>query len=114
MINALYNDDCGFVVSAELALIVTLIFTAVAVGIAVVRDAMVMELNDVSEMVGAVSQSYNIVGLRKPRNDGKYHAQCSGSGFNDNQDACDGQPIILTHVCGKNDPSCTGRPESSS
>jgi hypothetical protein len=34
----LFNDEAGFVVSAELALIVTLIFTAVVVGVAVARD----------------------------------------------------------------------------
>ena len=114
MFRALSSDETGFVVSAELTLIITLVFTSVAVGIAVVRDAMVTELNDVSEMIGAVSQSYNVTGLRKPRNSGKSHGECSGFGFNDHQDACDCQPVQFTEVCGKNDPSGTGVDEGKS
>lgn len=108
MIRALAIDETGFVVSAELTLIVTLVFTSVAVGIAVVRDAMVTELNDVSEMIGVVSQSYNVTGLRKPKNTGKPHGECSGFGFNDQSDVCDCQPVQFPEVCGKNDPSGTG------
>ncbi len=113
MIRALANDETGFVVSAELTLIVTLVFTSVAVGIAVVRDAMVTELNDVSEMIGVVSQSYNVTGLRKPKDTGKPHGECSGFGYNDQTDVCDCQPVQFPEVCGKNDPSCTGVDEGS-
>jgi hypothetical protein len=108
MFHALLNDESGFVVSAELTLIITLVFTAVAVGIAVVRDAMVTELNDVSEMIGAVSQSYNVTGLRKPKDTGKPHGECSGFGYNDQQDVCDCKPVLFSEVCGKDDPSGTG------
>lgn len=108
MLNAMLHDENGFVVSAELALIVTLIFTGVAVGMAVARDALVTELNDVSEMFGTVSQTYNVTGLRKPRNNGKYHATCNGFGYNDGQDECDCKPVLFNNVCGKNDPSNNG------
>lgn len=113
MIHALLHDESGFVISAELTLIITLTFTAVAVGLAVVRDATVAELNDVSEMIGTVSQSYNVVGLKKDKNSGRPHAECSGFGFNDQQDACDCQPVTFVEVCGKDDPSATGRDEGT-
>ena len=114
MLTTLINDESGFVISAELMLIVTLTFTAAAVGLAVVRDALVTEMNDVSEMIGTTSQSYNVTGLRKSKNSGKPHAECSGFGFNDHQDLCDCQPVTFREVCGKNDPSATGRPEGAS
>ena len=108
MFNSMIHDETGFVVSAELALIVTLIFTGVAVGMAVARDALVMELNDISEMFGTVSQSYNVTGLSKPRNNGRFHAECSGFGYNDGQDECDCKKVNLFNVCGKDDPSNNG------
>lgn len=64
----LFNDEHGFVVSAELMLVITLMFCAAAVGWAAVRDALVNELNDVSHAIGTVSQSYSVVGLSKLRN----------------------------------------------
>ena len=51
----LINDENGFIVSAELMLVITLMFCMAAVGWAAVRDALVNELNDVSHAVGAVS-----------------------------------------------------------
>ena len=59
MLRNLMNDEAGFLVSAELILIFTLVFCAVAVGVATVRDSLVQELGDVAEAVGALNQSYN-------------------------------------------------------
>jgi hypothetical protein len=107
MLNRLINDENGFIVSAEIVLIFTLVFCAVAVGIAVVRDALVQELGDVAEAIGALNQSYNYAGITAPTSDTNvpFHAACSGSGFNDGADACDCNGIILVTVAGKNDPS---------
>ena len=58
MFRKLLNDENGFIVSAELMLLITLSFCMAAVGWAAVRDALVNELNDVSHAIGAVSQSY--------------------------------------------------------
>ena len=101
MARALLNDESGLVISTELVLVVTLAFTAVAVGLAAARDALTQELNDVSEMVGTVDQSYNVSGIRKARNHGKYHATCSGFGFNDRSDQCDCEALEIVVVCGK-------------
>jgi hypothetical protein len=112
MLRKLLTDESGFIVSAELVLIFTLVFCAVAVGMAVVKDSLAAELGDVGEAIGALNQTYNFRGLRADTGliGGEHpdHAICSGSGFNDFSDLCDCQGIITTTVCGKNDPSGSG------
>ncbi len=106
----LLNDESGFVVSAELMLVITLAFCCAAVGWSAVRDALVNELNDVSHAIGSVSQSYNVTGFQKTKDAGKPHASCTGFGFNDDADECDCKVIEYVDVCGKDDPS-TGADE---
>ncbi len=113
MLRNLLKDENGFLISAEMLLIYTLMFCGAAVGWTVVRDALVHELSDVSEAIGAVSQSYNVNGIQKARDNGKFHGRCSGFGYNDNADNCDCQGIELVVVCGKDDPSNTGVPEGT-
>ena len=99
------NDEAGFVVSAELVLVMTIAVLAMVVGLTAVRDAVTHELNDVSHAFGAVSQSYNVVGLEKDKNHGSWHSYIEGFGYNDNADECDCEKIRLVDVCGKADPS---------
>lgn len=99
------NDESGFIVSAELMLIITMMFCCAAVGWSAVRDALVNELNDLSHAIGAVSQSYNVTGFHKARCGCEDHARCSGFGFNDDRDECDCKIIEYIDICGKNDPS---------
>jgi hypothetical protein len=108
------NDEHGFLVSAEMVLIFTLIFCAAAVGFAVIRDSLVQELGDVAEAIGALDQSYNYRSVRAPLENGNSnHARCSGSGFNDEEDDCDCKGIILGSVCGKDDPSTLNNAEAT-
>lgn len=108
------NDEAGFLVSAELVLIFTLVFCAVAVGVSVVRDSLVQELGDVAEAVGALDQSYNYRGLEADLEGGAtQHATCAGSGFNDEEDECDCRGIDLVTVTGKDDPSTLNNPEGT-
>ena len=111
----LFNDEAGFVVSAELALIVTLIFTAVAVGVAVARDALVGEYNDISEMIGVVDQTWNVQGQSIDDNGlgAKGHGSNNGMGYNDGQDICDCKAVAFPEVCGKDDPTGLGQPEGT-
>jgi len=110
MMRNLLNDENGFLISAELMLIITLAFCMAAVGWAAVRDSLVNELNDVSHAIGAVDQSFNVTGFKKARNGQSRanHATCSGFGYNDNRDECDCKIIQYVDVCGKNDPSSFG------
>lgn len=101
----LFNDEAGFIISAELVLVLTIAVLAMVVGLTAVRDAVTNELNDLAHAFGAVSQSYNVVGLRKDKWEGKPHAGIAGFGFNDHQDDCDCKIIRYVDVCGKEDPS---------
>lgn len=114
MLRKLLNDEAGFLVSAELVLIFTLVFCGVAVGTAMVRDSLVAELGDVSEAIGALNQSYNFNSLTADNSTGSVnHATCSGSGFNDEADDCDCKGVTLSTVAGKDDPSLSGNPEGT-
>ena len=113
MLRNLLNDEAGFLVSAELVLIFTLVFCAVAVGVSVVRDSLVQEMGDVAEAIGALNQSYNYRGIAADLDAAGTHATCSGSGFNDEADDCDCKGITLVSVCGKADPSSINRAEGS-
>ena len=105
MLKKLYKDEYGFVISAELVLVLTIAVLAMVVGLAAVRDAVTNELNDISCAIGAVSQSYNVTGLKKAKLTGKDHAAIAGFGFNDDADECDCKIIEYVDVCGKDDPS---------
>lgn len=111
MLRLFILDESGFIISAELTVVITLIFCAAVVGATVIRDSLAYEMHDVSEAIGAVSQSYNVTGIQKRRDDGKFHGRCSGFGFNDHADACDCDGITLSFVAGKDDPSPQNSPE---
>ena len=101
----LHEDEAGFIISAELVLVMTIGVLAMVVGLTAVRDSVTHEMNDISHAVGAVSQSYNVTGLHKGRDNGWGHACLKGFGFNDSTDECDCHVIELVDVCGKDDPS---------
>ena len=107
MLHRLMKDEAGFLVSAELVLIFTLVFCGVAVGMAVVRDSLVQELGDVSEAIGALNQSYGYRSIQAPDSVGGDHGTCSGSGFEDQKDDCDCDGINFVNVNPKNDPNNT-------
>jgi len=115
MLRNFLNDEAGFLVSAELVLIFTLVFCAVAVGVSVVRDSLVQELGDVAEAIGALDQSYNYrsITAELEAGGGANHASCAGSGFNDEEDDCDCKGITLGVVGGKDDPSTLNNPEAT-
>ena len=98
-------DEHGFIISAELVLVLTIAVLGMVVGLVAVRDSITEELNDVSTAFGAINQSYNYNGLKKERSYGGLHAFVAGSGFNDTTDDCDCKPITFCEVNGKNDSS---------
>lgn len=53
----------GFVQTAELVLISTVLVTGLTVGLVNVRDAVNTELEDVAESVGSLDQSYAFTGV---------------------------------------------------
>lgn len=114
MLRNLLNDESGFLVSAELVLVFTLVFCGVAVGAAMIRDSLAAEMSDVSEAIGALNQSYNYNSLTADASTGSVaHASCGGSGYNDEADDCDCKGISLATVCGKDDPVAGSTPEGT-
>jgi len=105
MFRRLMNDETGFIVSAELVLVFTLAFCGVAVGMSVVRDALVQELGDVAEAIGALNQSYQwrTVGeiSGPPSSPDSLFAHCRGSGFFDQKDDCDCDAIEFAAITPK-------------
>jgi hypothetical protein len=85
----LWNDDCGFVVSAELVLVLTIGVLMMVVGLHAVAKGVTQELNDVSSAIGALNQTYKFDGLKKPG-----HAFVSGSAYMDTSDDCDCTTIV--------------------
>ncbi len=73
----------GFIVSAEVMLIATILVLGLIVGLQAVRVSVVTELSDVGEAIGAVSQTYLYNGVTG------HHAATNGSQWNDLSDTCD-------------------------
>lgn len=104
----LFNDEAGFVVSAELVLVLTIAVLGMVVGLASVRDSLTSEFNDISAAFGAVNQTYHLRTVSKAAGTTKGHGLVSGFGYADRSDDCDCGPIVYTDVCGKADSSTGG------
>ena len=64
-ITDLLNEEAGFIVSAELVLVATLLVIGLIVGLSEVHHATVSELNDVADAIGELNQSYAYTGFHK-------------------------------------------------
>ncbi len=88
MLKNLWIDEAGVIVSAELALVLTIGVLAMVVGLSEVAVAVNTELNDISNAIGALNQSYSATGF--VAKDGyKTKSSVAGSGFSDGRDDCD-------------------------
>ena len=83
LIKRLWNDEAGFVVSAELILVATIAVLGLIVGLTSVRDAVTSELSDVAGAIQDVDQSYTYLGIRG------HSGSVAGSDFLDRLDFCD-------------------------
>lgn len=91
MWKSLYRDDSGAVLSAELILILTILVIGVIVGLSEVAVAVNTELNDISNAIGALDQSYFFTGFKgtDATGAGKLKSIVAGSRFTDAHDDCD-------------------------
>jgi hypothetical protein len=87
MLYKLMTDESGVIISAELVLVLTIAVLGMIVGLSEVAVAANTELNDISNAIGALNQSYAFTG---------FHGYCwkfksffSGSCFIDTIDDCD-------------------------
>lgn len=93
--HALLLDEAGFIVSAELVLVATLMVIGLIVGMSEVQYAIVSELNDVAEAVGSLNQSFQFTGFATFKKHGWVKARTVGSAFTDFRDECDGNDCDL-------------------
>ncbi|MEZ6067397.1 MAG: branched-chain amino acid aminotransferase [Planctomycetaceae bacterium] len=88
LINKLYNDDAGFIVSAELVLVATIAVLGLIVGLAEVAWNVNNELEDVGSAFTCVDQSYYAIGAHG-------HKACAATfSFHDHAEFCDDQDSI--------------------
>lgn len=87
MLMRLYRDETGVIISAELALVLTIVVIGVIVGLSEVAKAVNTELNDISNAIGALNQSYGFTGFHARQ--GKRTSFVAGSTFIDGVDDCD-------------------------
>ncbi|WP_166823774.1 branched-chain amino acid aminotransferase [Thalassoroseus pseudoceratinae] len=85
---ALLNDEAGFIVSAELILIATILVLGLVVGLSEIANSVNGELNDVGAAIGSVNQSYSFSGFTGCK------GQLVGSKFRDHRDEGDSQHDI--------------------
>ncbi|QDT96681.1 hypothetical protein [Gimesia aquarii] len=94
MIHTLWHEEGGFVISAELVLVLTIAVLAMIVGLSEVTVSVNTEMNDVSNAIGALNQSYAYTGFLGSTFgidgvDGKVKSIVAGSRFHDAVDDCD-------------------------
>ena len=83
MIQRFWNDDAGFIISTELALIATILVIGLIVGITSIRDQVVQELADIGGMISQLNQSYSFSAITG------HHSSTAGSFGVDLVDSCD-------------------------
>jgi hypothetical protein len=91
----LWRDEAGFVISAELVLVATLVVVGLVVGLAEVQSAIVSELNDVGDAIGSLNQSYFVSGSSSRKGHHGFKAFFAGSSFRDSVDNCDNNQCDL-------------------
>lgn len=88
-LRSLWSDEAGFIISAELVLIATILVIGLVVGLSEVQHAVVSELNDVADAVGSANQGFMFSGLRASNSSGGEKSYLRGSSFSDQVDTCD-------------------------
>jgi Flp pilus assembly pilin Flp len=83
MFLSLWNDEAGFILSAELVLIATLLVIGMIVGLQTIREAITYELADVASAIGFLDQGYSFGGITG------HNSSIAGSVWTDTLDFCD-------------------------
>jgi Flp pilus assembly pilin Flp len=87
MLNNFWNDEAGFIVSAELVLVATILVIGLIVGLIELQASIIHELNDLGEAIGSLNQSYSFAGTVTTK--GPHLISTAGSAYVDTSDvAC--------------------------
>lgn len=92
VVTKLWNDEAGFIVSAELILVATIAVLAIVVGLSEVAIGINEELEDIGSAFGSVNQSYVYFGASG------HKARVDGSNFGDRIDFCDSARDLVCHI----------------
>ena len=83
MLKNFWNDEAGAIISAELAIVLTIVVIGMVTGLSSLRDAVITELADVGAAIGSLNQSYTVAGVVA-------HSAATGpSTYSDLADFCD-------------------------
>ena len=104
-LRSLMRDEVGFIVSAELVLIATLLVVGLVVGLSEVQHAVVSELNDVADAVGSLNQGFRFSGLSAVKSNNGCGSIIYGSSFTDSVDECDNNQNTIACVAPQNERS---------
>ena len=83
LLQRLWTDEAGFVVSSELVLVATMLVIGLVVGLTSLRNQVVQEIADLGAAIGMISQGYEYTGTIKTG-----FAETDGSGWDDLLDQC--------------------------
>ena len=87
MLQKLWKDEAGFIISAELVLVATILVIGMITGLVVLRNQVVQELADLGASLGMISQGYEYTGVSKADATTTF-AVTDGSGWDDLVDEC--------------------------
>ena len=97
LMNRLWNDEAGFIISTELMIVATILVLGMIVGLVSIRDQIVQELADVAEAISEFNQTFSFTGVSG------HNSSTAGSRFTDALDNCDldncGANLITTPAC---------------
>jgi len=93
MLRNFWNDQNGFLVSAELVLVATILVIGLIVGLVEVQAAIIHELDDVACAIGSLNQSFSFAGTVTTK--GLHVIRTFGSSNIDNVDECDCNCVSL-------------------
>ena len=82
-LQALWQDQHGFLVSSELVFVATLLVIGMVTGLTTIRDQVLGELGDLADAVSEVNQSFSISGVTA------HAASTAGVAFIDEADFCE-------------------------
>lgn len=85
----LWNDEAGFIVSAELVLIATILVIGMIVGLIVIRNQVVQELVDVGQAIGRTCQTYGYLAVVGAHDT----AFTCGASYSDRSDFCEAADV---------------------
>ena len=94
MLNKLWNDEAGVIISAELVFVMTILVIGMVCGLAEIQCATVAELDDIAGAIGSLNQTYGFTGCSSKKTVGSQQivkSNSAGSVYSDSRDRCDNE-----------------------